>query len=90
MERLLIDGFNNSCSNIASSYLKVGDESISSIRFFTMSKEDLTCLTYIFCTSEPLGTELKKVDFSTAGPLIFLIITPLKLHEKKTFESVNT
>ena len=30
-ERLLIDGFNETCNNIAASYLKVGDESMSAI-----------------------------------------------------------
>ena len=59
--RLLIYGFNGACSNIASSYLKVGDESMSAIKFHTMSKGDLPHLSYIFLKPEPLGTEFKTV-----------------------------
>ena len=61
MSRLSIDGFNEACSNIAASYLKVGDDSMSAIRFFTTSKEDLPHLYYIFYKPEPLGAEFKKV-----------------------------
>ena len=46
---LLIYGFNKACSNIDASYLKVGDESMSAILFFTTSKGDLPNLSYIFC-----------------------------------------
>ena len=33
-EKLLIDGFNAACKNIAASYLKVGDEFMGAIRFW--------------------------------------------------------
>ena len=57
--RLLIYGFNEACSNIATSYIKVGDESMSAIRFLTRSKGDLPYLSYIFRKPEPFGTEFK-------------------------------
>ena len=59
--RLLIDGFNYACSNIATSYLKVGDESMSAIQFCTTLKGNLPHLSYIFRNKEPLGTEFNKV-----------------------------
>ena len=60
----LIDRFNESCSNIAASYLKVGDESMSLIKFSTTSEGDLPHLSYIFCKPEPLGTEINMVACS--------------------------
>ena len=71
---MLIDGFNKSCSNIATSYLKVGDESMSVIRFCTTFLGDLTHLYYILRKPELLGTEFKKVDCSVTGSPIFLEI----------------
>ena len=53
---MLIDGFNEACSNIDACYLKVGDESMSAIKFCTTSKMNLTHLSYIFYKPEPLGT----------------------------------
>ena len=47
-ERLLIYGLNKACSNIASSYLKVEDCSMSAIKFCTTSKRNLPHLYYIF------------------------------------------
>ena len=55
-ERLFIDGFDWECINIADSYLDVGDESMSAIRFWNTVKGDLPHLSYIFCKPEPLGT----------------------------------
>ena len=69
---MLIYGFNEACSNIASSYLKVGDESMSTIRFCTMSKGYLTHLSYIFRKPEPLGTEFETVACSVTEDFIFL------------------
>ena len=60
-ERLLIYGFNKAFSNIASSSLKVGDDSMSTIRFCTTSKRDLHHLSYIFHKPELLGTEFNTV-----------------------------
>ena len=73
---LLIYGFNEACSNISESCLKVGDESMSVIRFFTMLKGGLSHLSYIFCKPEPLGTEFKTVACSVTGVLIFLPLDP--------------
>ena len=56
---MLIDGFNETCNNIAASYLKIGDESMSEIRFRTTEKGNLPHLSYIFRKPEPLGTEFK-------------------------------
>ena len=54
--RLSIVGFNEALSNISAGYLKVGDESMSAMRFITMSKGNLHHLHYIFYKPEPLGT----------------------------------
>ena len=59
--RLLIYGFNKACSNIATSYIKVRDNSTSAIRFRTMLKGDLPHLSYIFRNPELLGMEFKAV-----------------------------
>ena len=59
---MLINGFNESCSNIAASYLKVRYESMNAILFFTLSKGDLPHLSYIFCKPEPLRKEFNMVD----------------------------
>ena len=71
---LLMDGFNEECSNIASGYLNVGDESMSAMQFRTMSKGDLPHLYYISQKPEPLGTEFNTVAWSVRGALIFLEI----------------
>ena len=73
-ERLLIDGFNKACSNIASCCLKVWDESMSAIQYFTTSKGKLPHLSYIFRNLEPIGTEFKTVACSVIGALVFLEI----------------
>ena len=51
---LLIYGFSNEFKNKSAIYLKVGDESMSAIRFRTKMKGDLPCLSYIFQKIEPL------------------------------------
>ena len=72
--RLLIDGFNEACSNIVTSYLKVGYESMSSLQFCTTSKGDLPQLSYVFRKPGPLGTELNTVSCFATGDLILLKI----------------
>ena len=57
----LFDGFNTTCMNIAASFLKVGDDSMSAIRFRTTAKGNLPHLSYIFRKPEPLSTEFKTV-----------------------------
>ena len=59
---MLIYGFNEACNNIAISYLKVGDESTSAIRFWITVKGDLRHLSYILFNLQTLGKEFKKVD----------------------------
>ena len=68
----LFDGFNTASKNIAASFLKVGDESMSTIRFRTTAKVNLTHLSYIFRKPEPLSTEFKTIAFSVAGALLFI------------------
>ena len=62
--RLLTYGLNEACLDIATSYLKFGDESMSKIQFCTTLKGDLPNLSYIFRKPEPLGTEFKTVTCS--------------------------
>ena len=71
---MLIYGFNEPCNNISASYLKVGDESMSAIRFWTTAKGDLPHLSYILHKTEPLGTEFKNVACSVTGALFFVEI----------------
>ena len=68
----LFDGFNTPCKNIAASFLKVGGESMSAIRFRTKAKCNLPHLLYIFRNTEPLGTEFKTVACSVTGALLFI------------------
>ena len=71
-KKLLFDGFNTACKNIAASFLKVGDESMSAIRFRTTAKGNLPHLSYIFRKPEPLGTKFKTVVCSVTGALLFI------------------
>ena len=66
----LFDGFNTACKNIAASFWKVGDESMSVIRFRTTAKGNLTHLSYIFRKPEPLCTEFKTVACYVTGALL--------------------
>ena len=68
----LLYGFNNACKNIAASFLKVGDESMSAIRFWTTAKGNLTHLSYIFRKPDSLGTKFKTVACSVTGDLLFI------------------
>ena len=65
----LFDGFNTACKNIAARFLKVGDESMSAIRFWTTAKGNLPHQSYIFRKPKPLDTEFKTVAFSVTGAL---------------------
>ena len=70
--KLLFGGFNTPCKNIAASFLKVGDESMSAIRFRTTVKGNLPHLSYIFRKPEPLGNDFKAVACSVTGALLFI------------------
>ena len=48
---MLINGFNAACNNIAASDLKVGDESMSAIRFRTTAKGNLPDKEKVYLTS---------------------------------------
>ena len=69
---MLIYGFNAACKNIASSFMKVGDDSMSAISFRTTAKDNLPHLSYIFRKPEPLGTEFNIVACYVTGDLIFI------------------
>ena len=69
---MLIDGSNEACNNIAASYLQVGNESMSAIRFRTMAKDNLPHLSYIFRNTEPLGASFKTFTCSVTGALLFI------------------
>ena len=58
--------------NIAASFLKVGYESMSAIRFHTTAKGNLPHLSYILRNPEPLGTEFKTVACYVTGDLILI------------------
>ena len=72
--KTFIDGFNTASKNIAASFLKVGDESMSAIRFLKTAKGNLPHLSYIFRKPEILGTEFKTVACSVTGELLFIEI----------------
>ena len=69
---MLIDAFNEAFKNIAASFLKVGDESMSAIRFWTTAEGNLPHLSYIFHKLEPLGTEFNTVSCSGTGAFLFI------------------
>ena len=70
--KLLIDGFNAACKNIAASFIKVGDESTSAIRFRMPAKGNLPHLSYIFRNPEPLGKDFKTVACYVTGSLLLI------------------
>ena len=85
----LIDGFNESRSQIASGKEKTADESMSAIRFRTTPKGDLPHYSYIFRKMEPLGTEMKNVACSRLGTMLHLDIQKgMEAMKKSKFQSV--
>ena len=71
---MLIGGFNEACTNTYVSYLKVGDDSMVAIRFWTTLKGNLPHLSYIFRKPVTLGTEFKIVACYVNRALIFIEI----------------
>ena len=69
---MLINGFNEACKNIYASYLKVGDESMSAIRFRMTAKDNLPHLSYILHKPETLGGEFKTLACYVKGDLLFI------------------
>ena len=80
----LFDGFNIASKNIAASFLKVGDESMSAIRFRTTSKGNLPHLSYIFRKPEPLGTKFNTVACSVTWTLILIEVQRRKEGRKES------
>ena len=70
--KFLIDGLNEACNNISASYMKVGDESMSAIRFWTTAKGNLPHLSYIFRKPEQLGTYFKTVTCYVTTDLLLI------------------
>ena len=68
---MTIDGLNEEINNIAASYLKVGGDSMSAIRFWTTAKGGFSHLSYIFYKPEPLGMGFKTVACSVTRSFIF-------------------
>ena len=75
---MLIYGFNTACKNISASSLKVGDESMSEIRFRTTAKGKLPHLFYIFRKLYPLGIDFKTVAFSINKGLAINLSTKME------------
>ena len=78
-----MDGFNESCRQIASGKEKTADESMSAIRFRTTPKGDLPHYSYIFRKPEPLWTGMKNVACSRLGEMLHLAIQKGKEAMKK-------
>ena len=80
----LVTGFNqNRAQTIASSRIKVLDESMSAFRPQTTKTGNLPHLSFIFRKPEPLGTELKTVaSKKNNGPIIFAEIQEGKMPMK--------
>ena len=71
---LLIDGFNKLYNNIAASYIKVGNESMSAINFRNTEKGGGSYLSYIFHKPEPMGVDFKNVACSVTVSLVLIYI----------------
>ena len=66
----LVNGFNdNRAQNVAASYTKVHDESMSSYRPTTTALGGLPFLSYILRKPKPLGTEFKTCACTETGEL---------------------
>ena len=70
--------FNKVCNNIAASYLKVGGDSMSAIRFWVMDKGNLPHFPYIFRKPEPLVTDFNTFTCSIIGALLFVEVHRIK------------
>ena len=72
------------CNIISTSYLKVGYESMSAIRFWKTAKGGLPRLPYIFCKPKPLVADFNTVIYSVTGALFSIDIHRLKQGMKKS------
>ena len=80
---MLIYGLNNSCNNIAASYLKACGESMSENIFWTTVTGELPHVHYILRNPEPPGTEFNTVACSVTGSFLFVEIQRGKEITKK-------
>ena len=62
------------CKNIATSYMKFGDDSMSAINFWTILNGELPHLSCIICNTELIVTEFNTVACSVTVSLIFVSI----------------
>ena len=69
-----IDGFNVARKNISASFMKVGDDFMSAIRFRMTEKGNLTHFPYIFRKPEPLGKEFNTVAYYVTGDFLSIEI----------------
>ena len=72
--KVLIGGSNDACNIIAASYIKVGGESMSEIRFWNTSKGNLPHFFYILHKPDTVGTEFNTVAFYVTGLLLIVEI----------------
>ena len=70
---MLIDGFNEVCNNIASGYMKVGDDSMSAIRSRNTANGDLPHLYYISAIRNHWGHSSIMLPVLSLGPSSLLI-----------------
>ena len=70
--KILIDGFNKACKNIAAIFNRVGNYSMSAISFLPTVKWNLPHLSYILHKTEPLDAEFKTVECSGTGYLLLI------------------
>ena len=70
----MIDGSNNSRGNISSGVENATDELMSTIRFRTTPKGDLTHYLFIFNNTESLGAELNKSAYYRLVTMLYLDI----------------
>ena len=70
--RLVIDGFNELFKNVAVSYLKVGNDSIIEISFWTKAKGGLPILSYISASHNHWGHSSILCHVRTCSPYRYM------------------
>ena len=83
--RGLIDGFNMSRRKISTGVGETAAELMSSIRFWTTPKFDLSHYSFIFRNPEPLGTELNNAACYRLGTRLYLYIHKWKEAMKASY-----
>ena len=75
---MLIDVSNKACKNITANYLKVGYDTMKTIRLRTIAKGDLPRLSYILRKPDPPEKEFNTVAFYVTGVLIYIELHKIK------------